>query len=158
MQNMGIYCAVSGCVESAESKHRFPNPINYPQLFQRWIVVCGRKELQHRSPENIFNNCRVCRKYFSQENFGRNNVLLKTSIPTRHLPALNRRAESSRAVMAPDSPGAGQSRSRLKARCTIDQLKTENGKSNATTTLVIPSLISQPKSSPRTIIKWERFP
>ncbi|KAI4468052.1 thap domain-containing protein 9 [Holotrichia oblita] len=83
---MGVYCAVYGCVGSRESKHRFPNPIKYPELFKRWILSCGRPELLERAAMNVYGNCRVCRKHFGDDSFGRNNVLLKTAYPTLYLP------------------------------------------------------------------------
>ncbi|KAL3278437.1 hypothetical protein HHI36_013758 [Cryptolaemus montrouzieri] len=85
----GSYCAVNGCWGSKESKHRFPNPKNDIQLFQRWVAVCCNENLLRKTPEQVYNNSRVCKLHFLTSDFGPNNKLKKNSIPSLNMPALD---------------------------------------------------------------------
>ncbi|KAK5648071.1 hypothetical protein RI129_002963 [Pyrocoelia pectoralis] len=86
----GIYCTVEGCWDSKESKHRFPNSNIYPELFRKWLDLCNKKALFDLPPNLVYSNYRVCRLHFAEEDFGRNNRLLKTAYPKLRLPVLER--------------------------------------------------------------------
>ncbi|KAK5648631.1 hypothetical protein RI129_003523 [Pyrocoelia pectoralis] len=84
----GIYCTVEGCWDSKESKHRFPNSNIYPELFRKWLDLCNKKALFDLPPNLVYSNYRVCRLHFAEEDFGRNNRLLKTAYPKLRLPGI----------------------------------------------------------------------
>ncbi|KAJ8911914.1 hypothetical protein NQ315_014689, partial [Exocentrus adspersus] len=81
---VGIYCAVAGCWElygGKSSKHRFPNPKKFPELFQKWIEICENPEFNYKTHEEIYNTCRVCSKHFTANDFQENNILKRTAVP-----------------------------------------------------------------------------
>lgn len=84
----GAYCCVKDCYFSKSSKHRFPNPNKDPKRFNKWLVLCGNKELLIKPAERVYSHSRVCGKHFIPSDFGPNNVLLKTAIPSVLMPGM----------------------------------------------------------------------
>nr|XP_022920598.1 uncharacterized protein LOC111429042 [Onthophagus taurus] len=79
-------CAISGCIQRYGSFYRFPNPQMYPEMYQRWVLCCGREDLLQYEQLRVYNNFRVCEKHFRREDVGRNNKLLKGVVPSLNLP------------------------------------------------------------------------
>ncbi|KAF2887009.1 hypothetical protein ILUMI_19164, partial [Ignelater luminosus] len=83
---VGIYCAIEGCWGSKESKHRFPNPQKDMTLFNKWMTLCGNERLSEITPEKVYNNYRICKLHFTNEDFIANNKLNKQAYPSKNLP------------------------------------------------------------------------
>lgn len=83
---MPNYCCVKDCYLSKSSKHRFPNPIKDMTRFHKWLLLCGNNELRGQPSERVYSHFRVCADHFLASDFGPNNVLLKTAIPSLKLP------------------------------------------------------------------------
>lgn len=81
-------CIVNNCYKDGESKHRFPNPALYKELFNKWVLLCGNRRLiSEMTPVQIYNNCRVCSFHFLPEDFGFNRKLKKGVLPSVKLPS-----------------------------------------------------------------------
>lgn len=79
-------CAVPGCMDKLSPRHRFPNPVKDGARFLRWIELVGHPNLSNVDPQKVFNNYRVCHQHFSDDCIITNNKLLKTTLPSLHLP------------------------------------------------------------------------
>lgn len=79
---VGVYCSVKNCSFKNGSKHRFPNPQKDLNRFDVWVSFCGNNELESTTQDKIYSNCRICSGHFLPKDFGRNNVLLKTAVPS----------------------------------------------------------------------------
>lgn len=76
---------VKDCYLSKSSKHRFPNPVKDMTRFQKWLLLCGNLELRGQPPERVYSHFRVCADHFLPNDFGPNNVLKKTAVPSLNL-------------------------------------------------------------------------
>ncbi|CAH0547545.1 unnamed protein product [Brassicogethes aeneus] len=83
---VGTNCSVDGCWGSKEKKHRFPNPKKYMLLFKKWVALCQNKRLKEKSPEKVYNNCRVCSIHFETSDFGPNKTIKRTAFPKLNMP------------------------------------------------------------------------
>ncbi|KAK9736436.1 Transposase protein [Popillia japonica] len=79
-------CAVLGCRDESSSRHRFPNPVKFKLRYMEWIKVCGNKKLITLDPDLVYRSYRVCHIHFHEKDHASNMYLIKTAIPTLHLP------------------------------------------------------------------------
>lgn len=82
---VGAVCVVRGCYNRGISTHRFPNPAKDITMFNRWLNIIDSEELRNMTPMVVFNNRRVCRHHFADDQFGPNNKLLRTAYPKLNL-------------------------------------------------------------------------
>jgi hypothetical protein len=78
-------CAVTGCKDKNSTRHRFPNPKKYQELFRKWVEACYNPALRKLDPANIYNSHRVCHIHFSPE-YHASNMYLRKGLAT---PSLN---------------------------------------------------------------------
>lgn len=79
-------CCVLGCGDKVSSRHRFPNPEKEPARFSAWIDALATPKLWHINRMQLYNNFRVCRQHFSNEDLATNNRLQKIAVPSKNLP------------------------------------------------------------------------
>ncbi|CAG9833278.1 unnamed protein product [Diabrotica balteata] len=82
-----INCCVQRCWKSTTSKHRFPDPQKYADLFNQWVHLVGDKNLLDKDPQKVYTSNRVCSIHFKAEDFGPNNRLKTGVLPSINLPA-----------------------------------------------------------------------
>lgn len=80
-------CSVEGCEDKTSSRHNFPKPGVYPEIFKRWVKACGNKELAELSAEEIHKKKKVCHIHFTKNDITSNIYLKKDAYPTVNLPA-----------------------------------------------------------------------
>ncbi|KAF5273681.1 hypothetical protein FQA39_LY07371 [Lamprigera yunnana] len=80
---VGVYCAVEGCWDSKEWKHRFRNPSNL-NLFNTWVELCGNKRLLEVTLGQVLIT--VCSLHFTKSDFTTNNQLNRQGYPKLQLP------------------------------------------------------------------------
>ncbi|XP_008199200.1 uncharacterized protein LOC103314575 isoform X1 [Tribolium castaneum] len=79
-------CAVLNCVEENRIRHRFPNPDKFPDRFQKWLFLCGKKKLFEKDPELVYRSLRVCHAHFKPEDRTTNMFIRKECLPELFLP------------------------------------------------------------------------
>lgn len=57
-------CSVRGCKDKISSRHSFPNPIENPQRFNKWLNACANKDLLGMHPQKVFRLRKVCDSRF----------------------------------------------------------------------------------------------
>ncbi|KAJ8979996.1 hypothetical protein NQ317_016659 [Molorchus minor] len=93
-------CSVMGCEDKFSSRHRFPNPANNLDLFQKWVLACGNEELINMPPEQIFRTKRVCHIHFKECDIGSNMLLNRGIVPSLFLPTIT---DEPRSTLATDN-------------------------------------------------------
>ncbi|KAI4467964.1 thap domain [Holotrichia oblita] len=68
------------------SRHCFPNPAKNMDMFKKWIKYCDN-EIRSLPPENVYQNRRVCRNHFTNDQFASNNRLLSTAYSVLNIPS-----------------------------------------------------------------------
>ncbi|KAI4463136.1 thap domain-containing protein 9 [Holotrichia oblita] len=85
----GPRCVIKKCFAvKYGSRHCFPNPAKNMEMFKKWIKYCD-DEIRSLPPENVYQNRRVCRNHFINDQFGSNNRLLSSAYPVLNIPMLS---------------------------------------------------------------------
>lgn len=79
-------CVVLNCDHFEPAKYVFPNPGKHPELFCKWIQLCGNPRLTERNPNTIQANEKLCINHFKDSDFTSKGKLLRKSIPSLNLP------------------------------------------------------------------------
>lgn len=77
-------CSVLKCLNTKIIKrHRFPNPYKYNERFKIWLERTGNPNLGKLDPTKIYKNGYfLCDVHFKETDFGPNQKLKNTAIPT----------------------------------------------------------------------------
>lgn len=79
-------CSIKGCEDKRLTRHSFPNPKKYPDIFRYWVTLCDNENLNNLTADEIYRSRKVCHQHFTQADI-RSNVLLKRfAIPSKLLP------------------------------------------------------------------------
>lgn len=83
-----LYCCMENCWKSEASKHRFPNPKKFRELFDQWIILTGNRRLIEKgvTADKVYTSYRVCSLHFDDNAFGPNRTLKQGVLPTLNLP------------------------------------------------------------------------
>ncbi|KAL4720090.1 hypothetical protein ACJJTC_012414 [Scirpophaga incertulas] len=76
---------VFGCVTTGVTIHKFPNPVKYPEIFRKWVMLAG-ESLRGMSDDVIRRTRTVCDRHFAENVKNRNNRLNYLAVPTLQLP------------------------------------------------------------------------
>lgn len=78
-------CSVYDCEDKLSSRHSFPNPDKYPEVFHKWLRACGNKELLRLSSQAIYKSRKVCHIHFNRGDIKSNMFLKEGACPTLFL-------------------------------------------------------------------------
>lgn len=79
-------CAVVTCDDRQSPRHRFPNPRKFKSRFERWIELCGDKDLHVKNADLVYRSHRICDRHFLVEDRSSNMLLKKDVLPSLFLP------------------------------------------------------------------------
>lgn len=80
-------CSIRGCEDKRSSRHSFPNPKKFPQLFEQWLLACDNHNLNDLSPQAIYLTKKICHLHFNKSDILSSDMLLKkNAVPTLNLP------------------------------------------------------------------------
>lgn len=87
---MGIIkCCILDCKDVCSRRHRFPNPRNDFERYNKWIELIGNSALATIDPQTVYANKRICRRHFVKEYISPGyNRLHRNALPTLFLPGM----------------------------------------------------------------------
>ncbi|KAF5284933.1 hypothetical protein FQA39_LY16888 [Lamprigera yunnana] len=79
-------CAVLDCKDIKSTRHRFPNPKEDGERFQKWVQLCCNPKLFTMESTRIYNSLRVCHIHFPINELTSNMYIKRTSVPSLYMP------------------------------------------------------------------------
>jgi hypothetical protein len=81
-------CSVHRCYSTGAKGHKFPNPLKDHTRFSfgEWLERVGNTSLLTLDPVKVYTSYRVCELHFTAADYGTNDKLRITAIPSLQIP------------------------------------------------------------------------